>query len=219
MPGHRGSWVTGFWTILGPDFAGKSTALARLHDEHRWQVVSHDARFVGPYPLVAMLRRCWSEAASARAEKRHTAELVLSVAHSIILHQRDEVTRLGRDAGPEPVIVDSYFYKVLAACSLLGMSHDRTFSYWRSFPRPRGVVYLDVPPEVTWERTQRGADVTGFEHYGDSVSRAGFIRLQHEMRARMLAEVNDLPVTIVDGTAEPDVVLAKIVSVVGGLPR
>jgi len=211
--------MTAFWTLLGPDFAGKSTALARLHDEHSWRVVSHDDRFLGQYPLVAMLRRCWIDAALAWAGKRYTPELVLSVAHSIIPHQRDEVVRLDRKTGPEPVIIDSYFYTVLAACSLLGVSHERTFSYWRSFPRPMGVVYLDVPPEVTWERAGRGAHVSAFEHYGDLVSRDGFVRLQNDMRARMLAEVEDLPLTIVDGTAHPDVVLAKILSAVGGMPR
>jgi thymidylate kinase len=117
------------------------------------------------------------------------------------------------------VIIDSFYYKVLAACSLLGVSHEPTFDYWRSFPQPEGVVYLDVPAEVTWERTGRGAQASAFEHYGEAVSRDGFVRLQTDLRARMLAEVKDLPVTIVDGTAAPDAVLAKIVSAVGGTAR
>ncbi len=81
------------------------------------------------------------------------------------------------------------------------------------------MVYLDVPPEVTWERAGRGAMVSAFEHYGDEVTREGFIRLQTDMRARMLAEVRDLPLTIVDGTAPPDAVLAKILSAVGDTSR
>jgi thymidylate kinase len=205
--------MTSFWTLLGPDFAGKSTALARLRDEHGWQVVSHDDRYLGDYPLVAKLRSCWVDDALVWTGKRYTAELVLSVMHSVILHQRDE---LARRTGPGPVIIDSFYYKQLAACSLLGVSHEPTFGYWRSFPQPEGVVYLDVPPEVAWERAGRGADVSAFEHYGDVVSREGFVRLQTDMRARMLAEVKDLPLTIVDGTAPPDSVLAKIVSAVGG---
>ncbi len=205
-----------FWTLLGPDFAGKSTLLARLQDEHGWQVVSHDDRFVGDHPLVARLRNCWVDEALVWTGKRYTAELVLAAMHPVILHQRDE---LARQAGPGPVIIDSFYYKVLAACSLLGVSHEPTFAYWRSFPQPEGVVYLDVPPEVTWERTGRGAQATAFEHYGEEVSREGFVRLQTDLRARMLAEVKDLPVTVVDGTAAPDAVLAKIVSAVGGTAR
>ena len=204
--------MTPFWTLLGPDFAGKSTALARLRDEHGWQVVSHDDRFLRDYPLVALLRGCWIDEALVWAGKRYTAELVLSVMHSVILHQRDE---LARQTGPGPVIIDSFFYKVLAACDLLGVSHEPTFDYWRSFPQPEGVVYLDVPAEVTWERAGWGVKASAFEHYGPVVSRDGFLRMQADLRARMLAEVKGLPLTLVDGTASPDTVLAKIVSAVG----
>ncbi len=119
--------MTEFWTLLGPDFAGKSTALRRLHEEHGWRVVSHDDRFLGQYPLVAKLRNLWVDDALAWTPKRYSAELVLSVMHSIILHQRDELERRS-----EPVIIDSFFYTVLAACSLLGVSHEPTFDYWRS---------------------------------------------------------------------------------------
>jgi thymidylate kinase len=203
--------MTPFWTLLGPDFAGKSTALSRLRDEHGWQVVSHDDRFLGDHPLIATLRSCWVTDALAWADTRYTDELVLSVMHSVILHQRDQ---LARCTGTAPVVVDSFFYKVLAACSLLGVTHEPTFRYWRSFPRPRGVVYLDVPPEVTWERTGHGALATAFEHYGPRPTRDGFVRMQSDLRTMMLAEVGDLPLTVLDGTAAPDDVLARIVAAV-----
>ncbi|MEO6504331.1 MAG: hypothetical protein ABIQ09_20785 [Jatrophihabitantaceae bacterium] len=204
--------MTSFWTLLGPDFAGKSTALARLRDEHGWQVVSHDDRFLQDYPLVAMLRGCWIDDALVWAGKRYTAELVISVMHPVILHQRDE---LARQTGPGPVIIDSFFYKVLAACALLGVSHEPTFDYWRSFPQPEGVVYLDVPAEVAWERAGQGSKASAFEHYGPEVTRDGFLRMQTDLRTRMLAEVKGLPLTVIDGTASPDSVLAKILSAVG----
>jgi thymidylate kinase len=204
--------MTSFWTLLGADFAGKSTVLARLEDEHGWQVVSHDDRFLGDHSLPATLRNCWVDEALVWTGTRYTAELVLSVMHTVMLHQRDEI---GRRTGPGPIIVDSYFYKQLAACSLLGVSHELTFDYWRSFPKPQGVVYLDVPPEVAWRRAGHGAKATAYEYYGDAVSRDGFLRLQTDMRTRMLAEVKDLPTTVVDGTAAPDAVLAKILSAVG----
>jgi thymidylate kinase len=207
--------MTPFWTLLGPDFAGKSTALARMRDEHGWRVVSHDDGFLDDRPLVAKLRGCWVDEALVWTGKRYTAELVLSVLHSVILHQRDE---LARQVGPGPVIIDSFYYKVLAACSLLGVSHEPTFDYWRSFPQPKGVVYLDVPPDVAWERAGRGARVTAFEHYGDAVTREGFVRLQTDLRTRMLAEIGDLPLTIVDGAARPEEVPAKILSAVGEAP-
>jgi len=50
------------------------------------------------------------------------------------------------------------------------------------------------------------------------VSRAGFVRFQTDLRARMLAEVRHLPVTVLDGTAPLDAVLAKIIAAVGERP-
>lgn len=201
-----------FWVLLGPDFAGKSSALASLRDEHGWQVVSHDDSFLGEYPLVSKLRGNWVDDGLVWTGRRYTPELVLSVLHSVILYQRDGLANL---TGDRPVVMDSYYYKVLAACSLLGVVHERTFRYWRSFPQPQGVLYLDVPPEVTWERTGRGARVTAFEHYGFLPSRTGFVRMQRDLREVMLEEVADLPLTVIDGTASPREVLEKIRSAVG----
>lgn len=125
----------GFWTLLGPDFAGKSTVLDRLHDDHGWRVVSYDDRYLEQYPLIARLRQRWIDDAFLWTGERYSPELVLSVLHTIVLHLRDQ---LARSTGPEPVIVDSYFYKLLAKCRLLGLEHDPTFDLWRLFPRPRG---------------------------------------------------------------------------------
>jgi thymidylate kinase len=201
-----------FWVLLGPDFAGKSTALARLHDECGWQVVSHDDAFLGDHPLLAKLRRSWVDDGLVWTGKRYTPELVLSVLHAVILHQRDE---LARQTGTRPIVVDSYYYKVLAACTLLGVEHEPTFGYWRSFAQPTGVLYLDVPPAVTWDRAGQGSRVSAFEYYGYVPTRSGFVRLQTDLRASMLAEVAELAPTVIDGTASQDDVLAKIRSTVG----
>jgi thymidylate kinase len=203
-----------FWTLLGPDFAGKSTVLTRLRDEHGWQVVSHDSAFVGEHSLVTTLCRNWIDQALVWTGTRYTPELVLSVMHTVILHQRDELARLCANGGG-PVVVDSYYVKQLAACSLHGVVHGPTFDHWRSFPRPAGVLYLDLPPQVAWERAGRGARATRYEHYGERVTHEGFTRFQTDLRATMLAEVADLPLTVLDGTEPQDAVLAKIVATVG----
>jgi hypothetical protein len=204
--------MTPFWTLLGPDFAGKSSALTGLRDVHGLSVVSHDDGFLAERPLVSYLRRCWVDDALVWAGTRYTNELVLSVMHPVILHQRDE---LARQTGQGPVVIDSYYYKPLAACALLGVAHEPTFDYWRSFPRPEGVVYLDVPPEVTWARAGHGALVSAFEHYGSEVTEDSFVRMQTDLRDRMFAEIGDVPVTVIDGTEPPDMVLAKIAAAVG----
>lgn len=207
--------MTKYWTLLGPDFSGKSTLLARLRAEHGWQVVSHDAPYLAEHPLIAKLKRSWIDDGLRWTGTRYTPELVLSVMHTVVLYLRDEIER---QTGDTPVIVDSFYYKQLAACALLGAGHEPTFAYWRTFPQPQGVLYLDVPPEVTWERTDRGAEANAYECYGDGVNREGFLRLQTDLRAGMLAEVADLSVTMIDGTATQDEVLAKVVAAVGESP-
>jgi thymidylate kinase len=200
-----------FWTLVGPDYAGKSTALSRLHDEHGWRVVSYDDRYLDSYPLISQLRRQWIGDAFVWAEERYSAELVLSALHPIVLHLRDEIARAGAD---DRVIVDSYYYKLLAKCRLLGVAHEPIFDYWRSFPRPRGVLYMDVPPEVGWARSGEGAEVNAFEQHDGADCRAGFFRLQSNLRAAVLEEVGDVPVTMIDGTADPEDVLADLLAAV-----
>lgn len=203
-----------FWVLLGPDYAGKSTVLGRLDACHGWHVVSHDDRFLEPYPLIRSLRQSWITDAFSWTGQRYSPELVLSVLHPIVLHMRDEIIRL---AGHEHVIVDSYYYKLLAKCRLLGVRHQPTFDYWRSFPRPRGVVYLDVPPEVTWARSNQGDSVNQFEHHGAVPDEAAFTRLQSELRSAALAEVGDVPLTIIDGTSSPDAVTARVLAALGAV--
>lgn len=205
---------SGFWTLLGPDFAGKSTVLDRLSDEHGWRVVSYDDRYLDGYPLISRLRRHWIDEAFVWAGERYSPELVLSVLHPIVLHLRDELARsAGAPDGPQRVIVDSYYYKLLAKCRLFGVEHKPTFDYWRSFPRPAGVLYIDVPPEVTWARSGQGARLNAFEHHDSTADRASFFRLQSDLRAAVLEEVGDVPVKIIDGSAPPDAVVAEVLTV------
>jgi thymidylate kinase len=201
-----------FWVLLGPDYAGKSTVLERLHDDYGWRIVSCDDRYLEQYPLISRLRQSWIPDAFAWTRKRYSPELVVSVLHPIVLHLRDEISRAADD---EHVIVDSYYYKLLAKCRLLGVEHQPTFDYWRSFPRPRAVLYVDVPPEVTWARACRGMRINAFEHHGATADQAGFTRLQTELRAASLAEVGDIPLKIIEGSAQPETVMGSVLAALG----
>lgn len=127
-----------------------------------------------------------------------------------MLHLRDE---LARAADRERVVVDSYYYKLLAKCALTGLEHEQTFAYWRSFPQPRGVLYLDVAPEVAWGRSGRGSRLNPFEYLGAEPELPGFTRLQSELRGALLKEVAELPLTVIDAAAPPDAVLAEVLAV------
>lgn len=206
----------GFWTLVGPDMAGKSTVLAGLHRDHGWRVVSYDDEYLTDFPLIRALRERWVTDAFVWSGRRYSAELVLAVLHPIVLHLRDQ---LRQATGPAPVIVDSYYYKLLAKCTLLGVTHQPTFDSWRSFPRPHGVLYLDVPPQAAWSRSGNGRALNPFEHYGSRPDRAGFTRLQADLRAVLLAEIGDVPVRWLDGLAAPSAVAAEIRQIVQPLVR
>lgn len=196
-----------FWTLVGPDGSGKSTVLDLLHRKHGWRVISYDDEYLGGYPLIRTLRERWIPDAFLRCGERYTSELVLAALHPIVLHLRDEVAR---STGDEPVIVDSYYYKLLAKCSLLGVRHQPTFDIWRSFPQPTGVFWLDVPPTLAWQRSGYGRHVNPFEHYGAAPDQFGFVRLQSDLRAAVLAELPGIPVTDIDGRGTPEALVSAI---------
>jgi thymidylate kinase len=199
--------MTGFWALLGPDFSGKSTVLERLGAEHGWHGVSYDDRCLEQAPLIRYLRERWVGEAFAWAGRRYSAETVLAILHPIVLHLRDE---LARAADRDRVIVDSYYYKLLAKCTLLGVRHEPTFDYWRSFPQPRGVIYLDVPPAVAWARSGNGSRLNPFEYFGARPALPGFARLQTETREYILKEVAGLPLAMIDAVAPIQSVLADV---------
>lgn len=204
-----------FWTLVGPDGSGKSTVLDLLHRKHGWRVVSYDDAYLGAHPLIRALRELWIDDAFLWRGERYTSELVLAALHPIVLHLRDEITR---SDGSEPVIVDSYYYKLLAKCTLLGLRHQPTFDVWRSFPKPAGVFWLDVPPALAWQRSGHGMHVNAFEHYGPVLDQAGFIRLQGDLHAAVLAELGDIPVTDLDGCGTPEALVSAIRGTVEPVP-
>ena len=64
-----------------------------------------------------------------------------------MIHLRDRLAHV-RDG--RPVVVDSYCYKILARCRLAGVGDNPMFDWWRTFPQPTRVRYLDIPPEKAW---------------------------------------------------------------------
>lgn len=186
--------MNGFWTALGGDFAGKSETLRSL-SAAGWQVVSYDDPYVRAFPVIRRLRTSLFFDAYRRLGRPYSAELAFSLLTPIVWYLRDEALRR---AGDGPTLVDSYYFKLLAKGVISGIADPETITLWRSFPRPRGVVFLNVDPEVAWRRVGDPGNLNPFEHYGSEPSYHSFIGFQRDLRAAMLHEVRDLDITVVD---------------------
>jgi hypothetical protein len=190
-----------FFVVLGPDYAGKSSALTELRaGSAPFRIISTDGDLLDArHAVVADLRRAVGELLPSLGTP-YSAEFLAALLQTAVVHVRDE---LFRGDGSIPTLVDSYYYKILAKCRLAGVADNPMFAWWRSFPQPRRVIYLDVPTESAWRRSGRGASLNPLEYYGQRPERDGFQRYQRDLAKLMSDEIHGLPVTVVEERESP----------------
>jgi thymidylate kinase len=184
-----------FLVLLGPDYAGKSTVMRALAaGEPAWRLLSVDDEFLAPeHGVLSRLKSELIAETLPALGKHHSADFVASLLQTAVVHLRDQVLDCGSH---QPVVVDSYYYKILAKCRLVGATANPVFDWWRGFPQPRRVLFLDVGPDVAWRRSGEGARVNGLEHHGERADRESFTWFQTDLRTAMLDEVAHLPVDL-----------------------
>ncbi|KUO13132.1 hypothetical protein [Streptomyces sp. DSM 15324] len=198
MPLSRREFRTGsvppFFVLLGPDYAGKSSVLAELRRTATpWRLVSVDDTFLAPeHALIGRLRRDVVKDVAPH-ESRWSPDFLAAMMHTAVVHLRDQLV----NGDPlTPAVVDSYYYKFLAKCRLAGVPDDPLLTWWRSFPPPGRIIYLDVSPENAWRRSRDGADLNVLEYYGPQPQPCGFKRYQRDLDRLVREEIRDLPVTV-----------------------
>jgi thymidylate kinase len=195
-----------FGVLLGPDYAGKSSVLSGLLARSHAYCISYDHDLSeDQHFIVRSLRHAFMNQDSASAAFSH--ELMLSVFHVYMIFLRDRILSCADD---KPIIVDSYFYKILSKCVLLRTINEGLFKLWRSLPRPTCVVYLDVDTELAWQRSRAGRNLNRMEYYGREPTRHGFERFQSDLRDLMLNEIVGTETTIIqilsnDGPTAADI--------------
>jgi thymidylate kinase len=202
--------------LLGPDYAGKTAALSALGKKIEGRFVSYDDAFLGSYAsLIGTLKTEFItryHIATAHADAHSTShDFLMSLLHPIILLLRDQALS---DPTAPIVLIDGYYYKILAKCLLHGLVNERIFSWWRSFPQPRHIIYLDADPEVTWERSAGGRRLNPSEYYGRAATYESFKNFQNDLRKTLLREVDHLPVSIVQGCGESSQTLSQLEHIV-----
>ncbi|MFE2143763.1 hypothetical protein ACFXA3_18845 [Streptomyces sp. NPDC059456] len=184
-----------FHVLLGPDGAGKSSVMRRLVTMlPEWRMVSTDSAFVAPeHALIPRLRRDVHDHLLPGLGTAYSVDFMASVLQTAVVHLRDQV----RETDPRvPVLVDSYYYKILAKCRMAGVADSRMYSWWRSFPQPAGVVFLDVSAGSAWRRRGDGARLNALEYDGDDGAWPEFESYQRNLRKMLLEEVREVPVTM-----------------------
>ncbi|MEU6094320.1 hypothetical protein [Streptomyces sp. NPDC047079] len=185
-----------FYVLLGPDGAGKSSVMAEVAARlPGWRTLSTDDAFLEPsHALLGALRRHVVEDVLPNLGTSYSADFLASLLQTAVVHLKDQVER---QDGNAPLLMDSYYYKILAKCRLAGARQNPMYTWWRSFPRPRAVLYLDVSPATAWRRSAAGARLNPLEHFGERPEWLGFEDYQKSLRKLMLEEVRDVPVTII----------------------
>jgi thymidylate kinase len=207
-----------FWTVLAGDYSGKAEVFQALRRDTGWPVISCDDPYVDGHPVVRWLRKFAFFEAYSRVGQPYSAELAFSLLTPIALYLRDEVIRAAANG---PAIVDSYYYALLAKGVITGIADERTCAAWRSLlqPVPQGVVFLDVDPEVAWNRA-RGA-VNPFEYYGAEPTWEGFAKFQQDLRSVLLDQIKGLPAVVIDANRPARRVAADVIAALReiGMPQ
>ncbi|MFB6806821.1 hypothetical protein [Streptomyces sp. NPDC056387] len=184
-----------FHVLLGPDGAGKSSVMRRLVTMlPEWRMVSTDSAFVAPeHALIPRLRQDVHDHLLPGLGTAYSVDFMASVLQTAVVHLRDQV----RGTDPRvPVLVDSYYYKILAKCRMAGVGDSRMYAWWRSFPQPAGVVFLDVSAGSAWRRRGDGARLNALEYDGEDGTWPEFESYQRNLRKMLLEEVREVPVTM-----------------------
>jgi thymidylate kinase len=196
-----------FYVLLGPDYAGKSSVMAEFSAAlPGWQTLSTDD------DLMAGEHRLIVQDVLPGLGPTYSADFLASLLGTAVVHLRDQLERQEPDV---PVLMDSYYYKILAKCRLAGLERHPLYTWWRSFPQPRGVIYLDVSPETAWRRSGRGARLNALEHFGDRPEWFGFESYQKNLGKLLLEETGRLPVTVVEersGTAATTAAVREVLA-------
>ncbi|QQQ78743.1 hypothetical protein IOD16_10005 [Saccharothrix sp. 6-C] len=177
---------------MGTDYAGKSAVMRELaRHEPGWRLVSVDDQFLAPeHDAMRGLKSVLFNETLPGLGKHHSADVVASLLQTAVVHLRDQLPTGGSG---DPVVVDSYYYKILAKCRLID-ADPAVFGWWRGFPQPSRALFLDVDPMTAWERSSRGAAANQLEFHGEHVDRDAFALFQTDLRALLEEESGHLPV-------------------------
>jgi thymidylate kinase len=196
--------------LLGGDYCGKSSVMRALRAQSTWGLVSCDDDFLPEaYRSIARLRDVFFQEVLPHVKQMPTQEFALLGLQMSTVYLRDWASAL-RERGP--VLVDSYYYKLLAKCTCAAWACAGALAAFRDYPQPDEVIYLDVSPEVALERARARGGHNQFEAMGSKTrhDEAAFVAFQAQMARAMRDATSRVPTTVIDANQRLDDVIRGV---------
>jgi thymidylate kinase len=108
------------------------------------------------------------------------------------------------------VMLDSYYLKLLAKERIFGTAHPALEELCHELPLPDGVIYVDVPPSVSFRR--KAGNISPYEYIG-TLSERSYVEFQSMVANEMKAMIAYLPSVTIPGTLPiPDLRQAAVLA-------
>lgn len=187
-PAGPGSFIV----LVGIDGSGKSTLLERLAEAGVHTSSWHDLR---SHDVPAMLAPDAPTAIKARLTP--LARSMFIGGH--LVAQYEYLVRPALEQG-EDVLLDSYYFKLLAKERLLGFAQPALETLCRQLPQPDGLILIDTPPELSWSRKAGALSV--YEHFG-TPTEANYLAFQRGIETSLRKATRAIPSVTLDGRQPP----------------
>lgn len=189
---------TKFFVLVGIDGSGKTTLLSRISFPG---VVATSWRELRSHEVPATLA---PDAPTRIKNRLPTLSRAMFIGGHLIA-QYEYLVRPELEDGAH-VLLDSYYLKLLAKERLFGTVHPALEDLCRELPPPDGVIYVDVPPCVSYRR-KRGV-LSPYEYDG-SPTEASYVRFQARLANGIKMQMAHIPHVVIDGAVDIDQLLLR----------
>jgi len=197
-----------FFVLLGGDGVGKSTTLSLINKEG-WKVVSYSQEHVpGNYVAVSSIAKTVRDKAIPQFAT-FSSEFRSAYYHLFVAYLHDVVEKALAESH---VLCDSYYYKFLAK-EQVNRGNARVLSVWRTLRKPDKIIFLDLAPEVAFERVTKVRILQKNElNLNADPSKNSFVQFQTQLVQQMLTECADVPIDFVDTAYPPKKVAEQVIN-------